>query len=86
MNFITALKLALQLLALLPEIINTIQKLFPNSAGSDKLNIAKTMIQSAVDLAPSVGASFDAVWKIAEPLVNTIVATYKTDGTIGPKP
>ena len=85
MNFITGLKIAIQLLALLPEIITTIQRLFPNSAGSDKLNIAKTMIQSVVDSAPGIEASFDAVWKIAEPLVNTIVAVYKADGTIAAK-
>lgn len=85
MNFLTALKIAIQLLAVLPEIITTIQKVFPNSAGSDKLSIAKTMIQSVVDSVPGIEASFEAVWKIAEPMIKAIVALYKVDGTIAPK-
>jgi len=85
MNFFAAIKIALQLLAIIPDVILTIQKIFPNTAGSDKLNIAKTMLQSTSAVAPEIATEFDTVWKIAEPVIAAVVTAYKADGTIAPK-
>lgn len=85
MNFFAIIKLAIQLIPILQAIIIAIQQAFPNSAGSDKLAIARTMLQTAAQAAPDIEAEFETVWKLAEPLIASIVLAYHSDGTIAAK-
>lgn len=85
MNFFAAVKLAIQLIPILASIITAIQAAFPNTAGADKLNIAKAMLQTANDVAPDFAAEFETVWTIATPLIAAMVDAFKSNGTIPPK-
>lgn len=85
MNFFAVIKLAIQLIPLLASIITAIQTAFPNTAGTEKLAIAKTMLQAANEIAPDFAAEFDTIWKIASPLITAMVDAFKANGTIPPK-
>lgn len=78
MNFIAIIKLVIQLLPMIEQLVAQAEALFPQSGtGAQKLDVVKTAIGSAYTVASGAEGAFEEVWPTINGVVNSIVAAKK---------
>ena len=81
MNLLVAAKTILGLLPAIIDAVKAIEAAFPEGGkGQAKLELVKTTLQTAYDYAEDKVGSFDAVWKMVQPVVGAVVAFANNTG------
>lgn len=87
MQYLIIVKALIELLPIVVQIIKMIEETIPDrNVGTQKLEIARTMIQSAYTTATTYTFAFDQLWPMLQPIINATVATVKAAKALeGPK-
>lgn len=81
MQWLTIIKIVLQLLPLIIESIKALEEAIPQSGqGASKLAIIRTTIESAYALTNQYSVKFDELWPALQNVIGTVVATMNTTG------
>lgn len=80
-KFIAILKVLIQLYPMVVEIIEVVEKQFPEGGkGAEKLAIVKQLIAAAYEASDDIEDAFDKVWPAIKRMIDTIVETYNSLG------
>lgn len=86
MNYFAILKAALSLLPIIIDAIKAIEAAFPEgSNGQHKLEVVKTTVQSAMDVATDVIVPFEQVWPVLQGMIAAIVSAFNALGVFTKK-
>lgn len=81
MQWLTIIKIVLQLLPLLIDSIKTLEAALPESGlGASKLAIIRSTVETAYALGSEYTVKFDALWPALEKVIGTIVGTMNSTG------
>jgi len=77
-SIINDAKLLVSLLPVLSQLVDQVEQLFPQGGkGQQKLELVKTALQHASQVAGSTEATFNSVWPTLSSMVSSIVALKK---------
>lgn len=78
MSFLAIVKLVLQLLPLIEQIVQAAEDLFPQQgAGAQKLSLVKGALETAYSTGNAVEGSFEQIWPTVNNVVTNIVAAKR---------
>lgn len=81
-QFIAIVQLVLQLFPILVSTVKSIEEAIPASGqGAAKLQIIRTVLESAFSTIQDVTVTFEQVWPSIEKVVASVVQIYNTLGT-----
>jgi hypothetical protein len=81
-QFFNIMKVAMQLLPMMTEMIKTIEGAVPsNGQGAQKLEMVRSMLESAYGQAQGMSVQFSAIWPVLSSMIAGIVALYNSTGT-----
>lgn len=80
-QFAQILKIILGIFPSIIQAIKALEELFPQAGqGAVKLEVLKTVVQEASELADDLSVSFDQLWPAINNLVNGIVGIFNRTG------
>lgn len=80
-SFVTIIKVALQLLPLIIEAIKAIEAAMPAGGnGAAKMEVIKTTVQSAMEVAKTTETTFEAVWPTISAMSSGVVSLFNAVG------
>ncbi len=81
-NFVTILRLVIQLLPVVIEAIKAVEAAVPQGGqGTQKLEMVRGILQSAYDVAGNLEATFDQLWPVLRSAISGVVSVYNAAGT-----
>lgn len=82
MQFFEILKLIISLFPLLIKAIQAVEEAIPvGGKGADKLELLKSLVQTAYETSNKVSASFEQIWPALSGTVKAIVTAFNNTGT-----
>lgn len=80
-SVVSFLRLALALLPLVVQAVKTVEEAIPVSgAGPQKLEMVRSMLQSAINTAEQIGPTFEQLWPALQRLVESTVSAFNVTG------
>lgn len=79
-SFINVIMVISQLLPLVSGLVQSIETAFPQTAGTLKLQVLQSTLQSAFNHLGSAGVTFEQVWPVLNGFINSAVALYHASG------
>lgn len=80
-QIIAYLKLFLAIVPLIVQAIQVVEAAIPApGAGAQKLEMIKQMLQTSVNIAPQIGATFEQLWPTIQSIIANTVAAFNATG------
>lgn len=82
-QFFMVLKLVASLIPLLSQMITSVEQSMPStSAGAQKLEMVKAMLEQGLATVEGLQVPFTAVWAMVQPLITVMVSSYRAAGVM----
>lgn len=81
MKFLTILRLIVELLPVVIEMIKKVEELIPGQGeGEKKLNMVRQMLEAVFSSSGSIGVAFEELWVPLKKVIDTWVSLFNSNG------